>query len=409
MAHKRQHSLNGLNNSKNKNGEIVQTRRHSLNGSSKNGSKSGSKGSHSNGQKSKRDEFEQIRISRQTSLKSYKSNGERSGPKQKSKLQFYPLSDAAEREDFDRSEIEGLYENSGLSDYQTFSEFHENSLKMLDNISNLRHVVKSSKNGQGVYKDSKAEVKIDKNKVRSIVDTERRNSRENDIDTESFSESERYEPYVRLHSKVDAKVDSGPTDSKSGPCRGGFVKDSNAHVTKQSKSYLHESGDSKDMLDRKELNDPPSKLGMEYWVSSTDKGHRLRSFEGHHRNLEISRSEYSGSQKTNNLYNEGRYSREKSVKSDLKQDLKRQDSKDIDYGNLDIMFKHVQNDQFKMVMVSDVLNNKAELISSNKDTSGETVGHSKSEQVLSDTERRICFLESKEKASFSQILSFVCF
>ena len=69
MAHKRQHSLNGLNTSKNKNGEIVQTRRHSINGSSKNGSKPGTKESHSNGHKSKRDEFEQIRISRQGFLK----------------------------------------------------------------------------------------------------------------------------------------------------------------------------------------------------------------------------------------------------------------------------------------------------------------------------------------------------
>ena len=297
---------------------------------------------------------------------------------------------------------------SGLADYQTLTEFHENSLKMLDNISNLRHVVKSSKTGGDTYKGRKAEVKIDKNRVRSIVDTERRNSRENDIEMESFSESERYEPFVRSHGKVDdARVDSGPSGSKSGTFSGDFIKDSNAHVGKQSTSYLRKSGDSKDMVDRKEFNDLPSKPGMEYLVSSTDQGQRSRSYEGQHRITESFKSENSESQKRNNLYNEGRYNSEKSVKTDLKIDLKRQDSKNIDYGKLDIMFKHIQNDQFKMVMVSEELNDKTGLSGSNRDTSSETVKHSNSEQVLSDTERRIYFLESKEQASFFTALKFV--
>ena len=403
MAHKRHHSLIGLSTAKDRNGELVQTRRCSINGGGKSSSKNGSKGSQSNGHTSRKEEFDQIRVSRQNSFKIYEKNGESKETKQRSKLEFYPLSDNANvngHEDIDKSEIEGLYKNSGLSDYQSLSEFHESSLKMLENGSNLRHGAKSSKKGQVAYKGSKTEVKIDKNRVRSIVDTERKNGQENDVETESFSESERYEPYVRLHGNLDVKVDSGSYGNKSGTFSGEFVTARNVSCTKQSKSYSLTSVDNEDTIDRKEFNALPEKPGMEYRVYPTGHGQRSGSFEGHQKVNESSRSGYSGSQKINNLYNERTYSREKSIKSDLKQDLKRHDANNINYGKLDIMFKHVQNDQFKMVMVSDDLNDKEKLNSSNRDNSSETVRHSKSEQVLGDTERRIYFLESKEQASF---------
>ena len=392
MAHKWHHSLNGINSFKNKNGELLQTRRHSLNGNAKRSHKSDVK--RSNGNKSKHEEIEHLRNPRQGLLKVQAYNGERSRTKQNSKLMFYPLSDdVTEGEHFDKSEIESLYEESGLSDYQTLSEFHEHSLRMLENVSNLRHVVKSSGHKGGADKHDKAirtDLKIDKNRVRSIVDTERRNSEKNGVETEDFSDSERYELCDKLHSN-SIKVGASSSGYKSEGLSGEH-EDSNKSFAKQSKSYFTES-------DRKESNNLPSKSGMEYWVPSRDQGQRSRSYEGQHRIVESSRSENSRGQKTNNLYVEERYSREKSVKSDMKQELNRDESKNVDYGKLDIMFKHIHNDQFKMIMVSEELSDKTELSRSNRDANGEDLRHTNSEQVLSATETRITFLEKKEQAS----------
>ena len=402
---KRQHSLNGRRSNTASNYESLQIRRSSVNGSTQRNKDDG-KESQSDTHKSRKAEFEQIMLARENSFKVYSKKDDRKKlVKQSSKSDTYEVVEkdrhhnvGKTQDDHSEKDVEQFYNDSGLLEYQQLKDFHESSKAILQaNGSNSRSAKpgiingksKNSKNSILKNSERQSEIQIDRNVVRHLVNREKISKRENDIETLSVSESERFEPYVRLHGNIDVELDSQHSGTFKGNLRPDYVnKDlqrKNAYkYTSEYATFGH-----KEMLDKNESEASQQKPGMEYWVYPTG-GQKSRSSENQERFWEVS---------STNFYNEGYYGREKLKKSEFKQELNRNENNNINYGQLDIMFKHVQNDQFKMVMVSDVLNNERQITEWEKEKHIDNVRYSRTKLSVGDTEARIYFLENKEQAS----------
>ena len=416
-AIKHQQAMNGMSNNKGKYSESSQNenKNGSING--RRGSKNGQNGSQSNNQSSRREEFEQVLLARENSFRIHTGQEEgRKLVKQRSKAELYQMDDTDQhydvskiqisREDFCHGENIGemCYSENGQIQYRQFKDYSENGSQVRKTKSSngsKNGKSKNGKNGRVTFKENEHAMQIDSSAIRKIIETEK-NSTENDIDNFSFSESERFEPYVRLHGNIDVKVDSGSYGSKSGTFKGEFSTNQESANKKDSENYRpknerHIQYDCKGLIDPDRISKSVQKPGMEYWVYSASD-HNSRSFKGHESVKEVQKSQSYSSQKTNNLVSEGHYEMEKLKKSELKQGFNKNENDDVNYGKLDIMFKHVHNDQFKMVMVSDELNNERQLNERNRDKDGENVRYINAKQDIEQMEARIYYLGNKEQA-----------
>ena len=320
--------------------------------------------------------------------------------KQKSESDIFPVRDSLKSwyatkslsEDHSQGDVDVMcYNEKGQMIYRQFNNScisAKNSL--LEDVSNSRKSKSKNgngksvngQNGKGILRVNEKATQIDSSVIRKIIETEK-NGTENDVEDFTISETERYEPDIRLQGDIDVNGGYSSTVSKTRVIKGEFkgtdhVKQSienykqNGDHFKHSKVRTTGSEQSMDIHKHKQTrgnfrhsefdgtvekeveNRAIQTPGMEYWVYPSN-GQTSASYRDGGKVKDISRSRSYERQKTNNLYTKRNYGIDKQQNYELKQNTNKIEN-DIDYGNLDIMFKHVRNDQFKMVMLTDELN-----------------------------------------------------
>ena len=322
--------------------------------------------------------------------------------KQKSESDIFPVSDSLKSwyamkslsDDHSQGDVDVMcYNEKGQMIYRHFNNScisSKNSL--LEDISNSRKSKSKNgngksvngQNGKGILRVNEKATQIDSSVIRKIIETEK-NGTENDVEDFSISETVRYEPYIRLQGNIDVDDASSSNGTKTRVIRGEFkgtdrVAQNTENYKQKGDHFIHSkvrTADSEQsidihkhkqtggnfrhseldgMVDKEVENRAIQTPGMEYWVYPSNDQTSV-SYRDGGKVKDISRSLSYDRQKTNNLYTERSYETEKQQNYEFKQNTNKTEH-DIDYGNLDIMFKHVRNDQFKMVMMTDELNNR---------------------------------------------------
>ena len=378
--------------------------------------------------------------------------------KQKSESDIYPVRDSLKSwyatkslsDDHSQGDVDvTCYNEKGQMIYRHFNNScisSKNSL--LEDVSNSRKSKSKNgngksvngQNGKGILRVNEKATQIDSSVIRKIIQTEK-NGTENDVEDFSISETVRYEPYIRLQGGIDANGGSSSNGSKTRVITGEFiganrVKQSIESSKQNGDHYIHSEVRTTDsersidvhkhkqtggnfmhsefdgMVDKEVENRAIQTPGMEYWVYPSN-GQTSVSYRDGGKVKDISRSRSYERQKTNNLYTERNYGIEKRQNYELKQNTNKTEN-DIDYGNLDIMFKHVRNDQFKMVMVTDELNNREQpnwrvgeqevdsmrYVKAKSEKEIDDNRYFKAKEKVSQMEAKIYRLENKEEASY---------
>ena len=387
--------------------------------------------------------------------------------KQKSESDIYPLRDSMKSwyatkslsDDHSQGDVDVMcYNEKGQMIYRHFNNScisSKNSL--LEDVSNSRK--SKSKNGNGksvngqneksILRVNEKATQIDSSVIRKIIETEK-NGTENDVEDFSISETERYKPFIRLQGDIDVNGGSSSSGSKNRVITG-EVKGTD-HVKQSIENYRFKQNDNhfvhskvrttdseqsidihkhkqtggnfmhsefRGVVDKDFENRAIQTPGMEYWVYPSNSQTSV-SYRDGGKVKDISRSRSYERQKTNNLYTERNYGIEKRQNYELQQNTNKTEN-DIDYGNLDIMFKHVRKDQFKMVMVTDELNNREQpnwrvgeqevesmrCVKAEGEKEIKDNKYFKAKEKVSQMEAKIYRLENKEEASYCfHIFSF---
>ena len=340
------------------------------------------------------------------------------------------------------------YSEKGQMIYRHFNNFFISSKNsLLEDVSNSRKSKSKNgsgksvngQNGKGILRVNEKATQIDSSVIRKIIETEK-NGTENDVEDFSVSETVRYEPYIRLQGNIGVNDDSSSNGTKTRVIRGEFkgtdrVAQDTENYKQKGDHFIHSKVRTTDpeqsidihkhkqtggnfmhsefsgVVDKDFENRAIQTPGMEYRVYPSN-GQTSVSYRDGGKVKDISRSQSYERQKTNNLYTERNYGTEKRQNYELKQNTNKTEN-DIDYGNLDIMFKHVQNDQFKMVMVTDELNNREQpnwkvdgqevdsmrYVKAKSEKEIEDNRYFKAKEKVSQMEAKIYRLENKEEAS----------
>ena len=330
------------------------------------------------------------------------------------------------------------FNNSCISSKNSLLEDVSNSRKSKSKNGNGKSV--NCQNGKGILRVNEKATQIDSSVIRKLIETEK-NGTENDIEDFTISETVRYEPYIRLQGDIDVDDVSSSNGSKTRIITGEFIGAD--HVKQSIENYRHQQNDNHFVYSKVRTTDPEQSIdkhkqtggnfmhsessgvvdkdfenravqtpGMEYWVYPSNNQTSVSNRDGG-KVKDMSRSPSNERQKTNNLYTERNYGIDKQQNYELKQNTNKTEN-DIDYGNLDIMFKHVQNDHFKMVMVTDELNRREQpnwrvgeqevdsmrYVKAKSEKEMDDIRYFKAKEKVSQMEAKIYRLENKEEASY---------